>query len=107
MIQLRYRKINLSVYILLSIGSISSSWVPYSAGYGADTYSKNESPFGISNGDWVAKYWNWDYSLPLDPQTNVITGLKENGCLIHKDNSMVMLADTAFGGVWNQNYNFT
>ena len=103
MIQLRYRKINLSVYILLSIGSISSSWVPYSAGYGADTYSKNESPFGISNGDWVAKYWNWDYSLPLDPQTNVITGLKENGCLIQKDNSMVMLADTAFGGVWNQN----
>jgi hypothetical protein len=66
-------------------------------------YSKDESPFGISNSDWVAKFWNWGHSLKLDPQTNVIAGLKENGCLIHKENSVAMLADTAFGGVWNQN----
>jgi hypothetical protein len=103
MIEFRPSIINLSVYILLSIASISSIWLPYAAVYGVDFYSKEESPFGISNGEWVAKFWNWDYSLPLDPQTNVIAGLKENGCLIHKDNSMVMLADTAFGGVWNQN----
>jgi len=103
MIVLRHRTITLSVYILLSIGSIYSIWGPYAVASGIDFYSKDDSPFGISTGDWVAKYWNWDYSLPLDPQTNVITGLKENGCLIHKDNSMVMLADTAFGGVWNQN----
>jgi hypothetical protein len=94
---------NLTVYILLSIGSISSSLLSYAAASGVDFYSKDESPFGISNGDWVAKYWNWDYSLAQDPQTNAIAGLKENGCLIHKDNSMVMLADTAYGGVWNQN----
>jgi hypothetical protein len=77
---------SLSVYILLSIGSICSL-VPYAAAYGVDFYSKDELPFGISNGDWVAKYWNWDYSLPLDPQTNVIKGLNESGCLIHKENS--------------------
>jgi hypothetical protein len=103
MIELRPRKINLSVYILLSIVSISSSLMPYAVVYGVDFYLKNESPFGISNSDWVAKYWNWDFSLPINPQTNVIAGLEENGCLIHRENSMVMLADTAFGGVWNQN----
>jgi hypothetical protein len=103
MIELRHRTIILSVYILLSIGSISSIWVMYAAGYGVDFYSKDESPFGISNGDWVAKYWNWSYSTPLDPKTSVFAGLNENGCLIHKENSMVMLADTANGGVWNQN----
>jgi hypothetical protein len=103
MIELKHRKISLSVYILLSICLIYSSWVPYAAASGVNFYSRDESPFGISNGGWVAKYWNWDYSLPLDPQTNVIVGLNENGCLIHKENSMVMLADTAFGGVWNQN----
>ncbi len=103
MIEFRRSTINLSVYILLSIASISSIWLPYVAVYGVDFYSKDESPNGISNSDWVAKFWNWDYSLPIDPQTNVIAGLKENGCLIHKDNSTVMLADTAFGGVWNQN----
>jgi len=103
MIELTHRTINLSVYVLLSIGSIYSCWVPYAAASGVDFYSKNESPFGISNADWVAKYWNWDYSLPMDPQTNVIAALNQNGCLIHKENSMVMLADTAAGGVWNQN----
>ena len=103
MIELRHRSINLIVYILLSIVSISSSWVPYAAGYGVNFYSKDESPFGISNGEWVVKYWNWDISLPVDPQTNAIAGLNESGCLIHKENSMVMLADTAFGGIWNQN----
>ena len=29
-------------------------------------------------------------------------GLHDNGCLVHKENSMVMLVDTAAGGVWNQ-----
>jgi hypothetical protein len=103
MIELPHRIINLSAYILLSIGSISSIWLPYVAVYGIDFYSKDESPFGISYGDWVAKYWNWDLSIPLDTKTNVIAGLNQNGCLIHKENSMVMLADTAFGDIWNQN----
>jgi hypothetical protein len=97
------RRINLSVYILLSVGSVYSSCVLYAAASGVDFYSKDESPFGISYSDWVAKFWNWDFSIPIDPQTNVVPTLKEDGCLIHRDNSMVMLPDTALGGIWNQN----
>jgi hypothetical protein len=95
--------IKLSLYILFSVGTFCSIWLAYLPAYGVEFYSKDESPFGITNGEWVAKFWNWDYSLPLDPQTNVVKGLNENGCLIHKENSMVLLPDTAFGGVWNQN----
>ncbi len=92
-----------SLCILLMIVSISPTLMPYVVVHGIKTYLDNELPFDISYSDWVAKYWNWDFSLPFDPQTNVIAGLEENGCLIHRESSMVMLADTAFGGIWNQN----
>lgn len=88
---------------LLVIVSISPTLMPYAVTYAIEFYLDNEAPFGLSYSDWVAKYWNWDFSLPIDPQTNVITGLNQSGCLMHRENSMVMLADTAFGGVWNQN----
>jgi len=65
-------------------------------------YAKDESPFGISQEDWLAKYWNWDYSMAFDNQTNTLAGLRDNGCLVHKENSTVMLVDTAAGGVWSQ-----
>ena len=63
--EFRHRIITLSVCIVLSIGSISFSWVMHAAGNVVDFYSKNESPFGISNGDWVAKYWNWRLFYPV------------------------------------------
>jgi hypothetical protein len=76
--------------------------VSLAVGYGAEFYSTDEHPFGISYSDWVAKFWNWDFSIPIDSQTNTLAGLKDNGCLMHKDNSMVMLVDTAAGGIWKQ-----
>lgn len=76
--------------------------VSLAVGYSVEFYSKDEHPFGISYSDWVAKFWNWDFSIPIDSQTNILAGLKDNGCLMHKDNSMVMLVDTAAGGIWKQ-----
>jgi hypothetical protein len=76
--------------------------VSLAVGYGVEFYSKDEHPFGISYSDWVAKFWNWDFSIPIHSQTNTLAGLKDNGCLMHKDNSMVMLVDTAAGGIWKQ-----
>jgi len=102
MIEFRPSTINLSVYILLSVGSICSIWVSYPVAYGVDFYSKDESPFGISQGNWVAKYWNWSLSLPLDPQTGRVAGLHDNGCLVEKVNSTIMLVDAGAGGIWNQ-----
>lgn len=68
----------------------------------AGFFSKDEQPFGIPYDDWVEKYWNWDYSIPLDSETNTFAGLKDGGCLIHIENSTAMLIDTAVGGAWNQ-----
>ena len=94
--------IKLILYILLFLVATYYITVPIVTGYNVDFYSKDESPFGISYGDWVAKYWNWDLSIPLDRKTNNLLGLNQNGCLVHRENSMVMLADTAAGGIWNQ-----
>src|SRR5947208_917016 len=92
MIGFQHTTINSKLYILLSIASIYSMSVPTAAGYVVDFYSKDESPFGITYDNWVAKYWNWDYSIPIEPETNGFA----------KENSMVMLVDTAAGGIWNQ-----
>jgi hypothetical protein len=103
MIKFRLHRIKSSLYILFSVGAISSIWLAFVPAYGVEFYSKDESPFGISNSDWVAKFWTWNFFLPFDQQANQLTGLKQNGCLINKENSMVMLPDTSVGGVWNQN----
>jgi hypothetical protein len=102
MVRIPDSTINLNLYILLSLAATYYITVPVVIGYNVDFYSKAESPFGISYGDWVAKFWSWDLSIPLDTKTNNLLGLNENGCLVHKENSMVMLADTAAGGIWNQ-----
>jgi len=96
------RFINFNLYFLSCIAAIYFLTVSLAVGYDVEFYSKDEHPFGISYSDWVAKFWNWDFSIPIDSQTNTLAGLKDNGCLIHKDNSMVMLVDTAAGGIWKQ-----
>jgi hypothetical protein len=90
------------LYFLSCMAAIYFLIVSLAVGYGVEFYSKDEHPFGISYSDWVAKFWNWDFSIPIDSQTNTLAGLKDNGCLMHKDNSMVMLVDTAAGGIWKQ-----
>lgn len=96
------RFINFNLYFLTCIAAIYFLTVSLVAGYDVEFYTKDEHPFGISYSDWVAKFWNWDFSIPIDSQTNTLAGLKDNGCLMHKENSMVMLVDTAAGGIWNQ-----
>ena len=97
------RFINLNLYFLSCIAAIFSLTASQAFGINAEFYSKDEYPFGISNSDWVAKFWNWDFSIPTDSQTNSFAGLEDNGCLMHRENSMVMLVDTAAGGIWKQN----
>ena len=102
MVRIPDSTIKLNLYIILSLVATYYITLPVLTGYNVEFYSKGESPFGISYSDWITKYWNWDLSIPLDPKTNDFLGLKENGCLVHKENSTVMLADTAAGAIWNQ-----
>jgi len=102
MVRIPDSTIKLKLYIILSLVATYYITLPVLTGYTVEFYSKGELPFGISYGDWIAKYWNWDLSIPLDPKINDFLGLKENGCLVHRENSTVMLADTAAGGIWNQ-----
>jgi hypothetical protein len=102
MVRIPDSTIKLNLYIILSLVATYYITLPVLTGYNVEFYSKGESPFGISYSDWITKYWNWDLSIPLDPKINDFLGLKENGCLVHRENSTVMLADTAAGGIWNQ-----
>jgi hypothetical protein len=96
------RFISLNLYFLSSITAIFFLTVSQAFGINAEFFSNDDHPLGISNSDWVAKFWNWDFSIPIDSQTNTFAGLEDNGCLMHRENSMVMLVDTAAGGIWKQ-----
>lgn len=71
-------------------------------GFGVELFSKDEQIFGFPYDVWVGKYWNWDYSVPIDSETNTFAGLTEGGCFLHIEKSVAMLLDTAAGGSWNQ-----
>jgi hypothetical protein len=101
MIWLQYGRINLTLSVLVFATLIYTTLVSIAFG-NVGFYTKNESPLGISQGDWLGKYWNWDWSISTDPETNTFSGLHDGGCLVHKENSTVMLLDPAAGGVWNQ-----
>ena len=62
--------------------------------YAVEMFSKEEKPFRISYDDWVAKYWNWDFSISKD-QFNP----KPGGCIINKSDPMVMLMNTVVEGL--------
>ena len=95
--------IAISLWLTLSIILIYPAVVTSASGYnGIDIFSKDDLPFGTPYDVWVTKFWNWTVSIPIDPETNTFAGIKENGCLIHEEDSVVMLVDTAVGGKINQ-----
>jgi len=100
----KLQKLNfiVSLWVALSILLVYSTSISSASGYSIGLFSKDESPFGKPYDFWVAKWWNWTASIPLDPATNTFAGLKENGCFIHKEGPMVMLMDPAAGGTINQ-----
>jgi hypothetical protein len=91
-----------SLLFALSILLVYFISISPAGGYSYGLFSKDELPFSKPYEFWVAKWWNWTASIPLDPATNSFAGLKENGCFIHKEGPMVMLVDPAAGGMINQ-----
>jgi hypothetical protein len=58
--------------------------------FGVELFSEDDKPFGISQTDWLSKYWNWWVAI----SPNEVVDIKENGgCLINIDGSVVMLAE--------------
>ncbi len=58
--------------------------------YGIELFSKDETPFDVPYDTWVAKFWNWWLGTSLSEATP-----KQDGCLINKSESLVMLMETA------------
>jgi hypothetical protein len=58
-----------SVLNVVMISSIFVMFIPYSTSVRADdinpgVYSKDSAPYGIPYGEWIAKWWNWTFSIP-------------------------------------------
>lgn len=58
--------------------------------YGAEFFSKDEKPFGISYDIWASEYWNWWIGLSREEAT-----AKPDGCLMNNSESLVMFMDPA------------
>lgn len=93
--------------ILLSLVSVYYLGFSPATGYKLEVFPEGESPFGISQADWIARWWNWSFPIGIDPETGSFAGLKQNGCLMHNENSIVMLVDTAAGDKWTQDCNIS
>jgi hypothetical protein len=90
------KKCSASICILVTLFLLFSIFFAFpglSRAYGVELFSKDDRPFGVSYDDWIAKYWNWDFSLSTDQFTP-----KPDGCLINKSDSMVMLMNTVVEG---------
>jgi hypothetical protein len=85
-----------NVLVTLSI-LLFSAVVTIPIGNAVDVFQKDEIPFGKSYEDWVQDWWKWNAAIPGDPVTT-FAGVKENGCLMNKEGSIVMLMDPAIGG---------
>jgi hypothetical protein len=80
----------LAVTFFLLFFSIFFTFPELHTVYGIELFSKDEKPFGISYDTWVANYWNWWIGTSIDEATP-----KQDGCLINKSESLVMLMETA------------
>jgi hypothetical protein len=52
--------------LLIIIGSIgiAISIVHYSHANNTQVFSADSKPYGLSYGEWTAKWWKWAYSVP-------------------------------------------
>lgn len=70
--------------------------VGFSSVFGAQVYSKDDEPFGMSYSDWIGKWWNWWIGVPSDEFDD--QGTPKDSCLLNKTGNMTMLMETAISG---------
>lgn len=84
---------HLRVIILVFVLILFLSLSALSHANAAQTFSKNEAPFGIAYDDWIGKWWSWWI------KTNSGGNVPEpNGCMMNKTGPMVMLMETTVSG---------
>lgn len=91
--------LNLSVILVFWMSLLLfSSYFGTSVAYAIGIYNQNDAPFGVSLNEWMDRWWTWWITTTVDEATP-----KPDGCLINKENSMVMLMETAVSGSPTQN----
>jgi hypothetical protein len=58
-------------------------------------YSQNSAPFGTPYKDWIARWWNWDMSIPVSEHPR--DAYSEEKCAINQKGPVWFLADQLGG----------
>ena len=62
----KYRYVFLLSVITLALAVASSTNIVRGDNINPGIYSTDSAPYGIPYQQWIAKYWQWDYSVPKD-----------------------------------------
>jgi hypothetical protein len=63
--------------------------VTYAQEFSSQFYSPSDSPFGITYGEWIAKYWDWWANIP---KSQTPTEVKYE-CFMHETGNVIFLID--------------
>jgi len=63
-------------------------------------FSPDSDPYGVSYSEWIAKWWQWLLSIPLE--NNPVNDTTGNNCAINQNGPVWFLAGTV-GGVLDKN----
>jgi hypothetical protein len=84
--------------IVIAFGALLAL-TSYNCVYAADintlVFSPDSKPYGLTYGEWTAKWWQWIFSIPQ--QNNPLTDSSGNNCPIKQTGPVWFLAGTAGG----------
>lgn len=63
-------------------------------------FSPDSDPYGVSYSEWIAKWWQWVLSIPVE--NNPVNDTTGNNCAINQNGPVWFLAGTV-GGVLDRN----
>ena len=67
-------------------------------------FSRDSDPYGVSDADWTAKWWQWVLSLPVE--INPVKDLTGKNCATNQNGPVWFLAGTV-GGVVSRSWHYS
>jgi hypothetical protein len=85
------------VFVLLLLLPLVEHYPPAIASAGVKIYPPDSKPFGLSYGEWTAKWWQWLLSIPS--ANNPLTDKTGAQCTVDQKGPVWFLTQTAGGSV--------
>jgi hypothetical protein len=84
------------IFVTLSLTTASVIPFAWADDVNPGVYSSNSKPYGLTYGEWTAKYWQWVMAIPQN--NNPITDQSGKNCAVNQNDTHVFfLAGTTVG----------